>query len=105
MLSYMNKALETFYKQNNENLNKSVSAKDYGQYDQFMAEKISMDAHIFGKHIIQLYRSLFTFTNCLLICQQERVSIHPKLFNDLYNFLDQGVNPLSENDFELPLDY
>lgn len=105
MIGYVNKTLETFYKKNNENLNKSVGAKDYGTFDQHMAQKISMDAHVFGKHIIVLYRNLFSFTNCLIILQQERVSVTPKMFNDLHTFLDQGVNPLSENDFELPLDY
>lgn len=105
MISYMTKSLEQFYKHNHEALNKAVHEKNYEQYDQIMAQKLSMDAHIFGKNIVGLYRSLFSFTNALLICQQERVSTNTDLFKDLFTFMDQAINPISENDSELPLDF
>jgi hypothetical protein len=68
LISYMAKKLEQFYMQNNEELNKSISEKNYPQFDELMAQKVCMDAHVFGKHIIALYRQLFGFTNALLIC-------------------------------------
>lgn len=33
------------------------------------------------------------------------MSVTPDLFKDLYTFMERGVNPLSENDSDLPLDF
>lgn len=68
MISYLPKSLEQFYKKNNEQLNKAIDEKSYQEFDEIMAHKLSMDAHIFGKNIIVLYRLLFSFTNALIIC-------------------------------------
>ena len=52
-----------------------------------------MDAHIFGKNTIALYRSLFSFTHCLTICAGDQVKLTDDLFGTLFGFLDKGVNP------------
>jgi hypothetical protein len=46
-----------------------ITEKDYQRFDEIMATRICMDAHLFGKNIMQLYRQLFSFTNALIICQ------------------------------------
>ena len=88
LISFGHKKLEQFYMRNNDNLSKAFNNKDYQMFDDFMAEKIAMDAHLFAKPVIALYRSLFSFTSVLLILTGEEA----KLQNDvcsggLYNFL------------------
>jgi hypothetical protein len=34
---------------NNEDLNKAITAKSYGEFDEIMANRLCYDAHIFGK--------------------------------------------------------
>lgn len=68
-----------------------------------------MDAHLFGKATLQLYRSLFTFTGALLICAGEGGNISDKAFADgLFSFFDVGVNPRTDfnpiADGEIPED-
>jgi hypothetical protein len=57
---------------NNEELNKAIDEKNYQSYDQILAKKLCMDTHVFGKNTLTLYRSLFSFTNSLIICTGER---------------------------------
>ena len=49
LISFGQKKLEQFYMRNNDNLSKSFHDKDYAGFDNFMAEKIAMDVHLFGK--------------------------------------------------------
>lgn len=68
-----------------------------------MAQKLCMDAHIFGKNTIALYRSLFSFTHSLLICAGDQVQLQPETFATLYKFLDKGVNPNQDVHYLKPL--
>jgi len=88
LLSFQSKKLETFYMKNNEELNKAISEKNYNLYDEILAKKLCMDAHVFGKNTLSLYRSLFSFTNVLIICTK-------------------GVNPYDTklNNRKLPADF
>ena len=52
-----------------------------------------MDAHVFGKNTLSLYRSLFSFTNVLIICVGERTIPTDKMFESCHAFLSKGVNP------------
>jgi len=71
------------------------------------AIRLCMDAHVFGKLTQQNYRSLFTFTNALLICAGDRVKVTGDMFKDLYCFMDHGVNPQRVEDPSVicPLDF
>lgn len=62
-------------------------------FDEQMATRICMDAHVFGKNTLQQYRLLFSFTNALLICAGDRVKVTTDTFKDLYTFMDKGVSP------------
>lgn len=90
LLSFQSKKLEQLYKKNNDDINKSIKEKDYQMFDEHMAFKLCLDAHIFSKNIIVLYRQLFSFTNTLIISSSE---INPKLdYNDLFSFLGTAVS-------------
>ena len=62
-------------------------------FDEQMATRLCMDAHVFGKGTIQLYRQLFSFTNALLICAGDRVKVTADIFKDLFTFMEKGVQP------------
>lgn len=48
-ISFVTKKMEQIYMKNNEDLNKAISAKSYGEFDDIMATRLCYDAHIFGK--------------------------------------------------------
>ena len=52
LISLMYKKTETFYMKNNEAINKAIGEKNYQEFDELMAAKICMDAHVFGKNTI-----------------------------------------------------
>lgn len=83
---------------NNEELNKAIGEKNYQLYDEILAKKLCMDAHVFGKNTLSLYRSLFSFTNTLIICVGERTIPTNQMFETCHSFLTKGVNP---NDAQL----
>jgi hypothetical protein len=70
-------------------------------FDEHMCFKLCLDAHIFNKSTIVLYRQVFSFTNTLLISSSE---INPSLpeYKDVLSFLNGAV---SAKDRELPLDF
>ena len=109
LISFGSKKLEQFYMRNNDQLSQAFNNKDYAQFDEFMAQKIAMDAHLFGKATLSLYRSLFTFTGALLICAGEDAKLSDNVFADgLFSFMNVGVNPRTEfnpiADGEIPED-
>lgn len=56
-----------------------------------------MDAHLFGKATLPLYRSLFSFTGAMLILVGEESKPTANLFSDgIFNFLNNGVNPRTD---------
>lgn len=67
LISFGQKKLEQFYMRNNDELSRSHRDGDYAKFDDCMAHKVAMDAHLFGKPTLPLYQSLFTFTAALLI--------------------------------------
>ena len=93
LLSFQAKKLETFYMKNNEELNKAIGEKNYQLFDEILAKKLCMDAHVFGKNTLSLYRSLFSLTNVLIICVGERTIPTDKMFESCHAFLSKGVNP------------
>jgi hypothetical protein len=103
LISFISSKAEKWYMKNNENLNKSIEEKNYQAFDEIMAEKICVDAHIFGKNTIALYRSLFSFTHCLNICAGDQVSVNEDLFKTVYGFLDKGVQPCRDANTLKPL--
>jgi hypothetical protein len=67
LISFMTKRIEQEYKQNNNEINEAIDQKDYDKYEDAVSYKLCLDAHIFGKGTIGLYRSLFSFTNTLVM--------------------------------------
>lgn len=64
-----------------------------------------MDAHVFGKTTIALYRQLFSFTNALFICTGDRMKVKPETFRDLFSFIDAFAPSRVEfPDQPLPMD-
>jgi len=65
-----------------------------------------MDAHVFGKNTLALFRSLFSFTHSLIICTGERTIPNNSLFENCHSFLSKGVNPrLDSNNENMPADF
>ena len=48
-ISFVTKKIEQIYMKNNEALNKAITAKSYGEFDEIMANRLCYDTHIFGK--------------------------------------------------------
>ena len=48
LISFETGRVEKFYQENNKQLNKAISEKNYGQFDRIFVQKVCMDAHIFG---------------------------------------------------------
>ena len=106
LISFQGKKLEEFYRVNNESVNKAIEAKDWQQFDDLMATRLCMDAHIFGKNTIALYRHFFSFTNALLICSGDRMKVTPEIFKDIFQFMDSFSPTRVEVSVEpLPMDF
>lgn len=88
LISFVGKKLEEFYRTNNESVNKAIESKDWQAFDDLMATRLCMDAHVFGKITISLYRQLFSFTNALMICSGDRMKVTADTFKDLFHFMD-----------------
>lgn len=67
-ISFISKKMQETYMKNNENLNKAIGEKNYQMFDEIIAQKICMDAHLFGKNTNHHYKMLLTFTHALHIC-------------------------------------
>lgn len=52
LISFQGKKLEQFYHRNNDAVNKAIEAKDWQMFDEQMATRLCMDAHVFGKGTI-----------------------------------------------------
>lgn len=106
LISFVGKKLEEFYRMNNENVNKAIEAKDWAAFDDLMATRLCMDAHVFGKNTISLYRQLFSFTNALMICTGDRMKVTAATFKDLFSFMD-AISPyrVEVPDKPLPMDF
>jgi hypothetical protein len=63
----VSKKLEQEYKKSLDEINEAIKTKNYPLFDQIMAHKMSIDSHVIGKGTIALYRSLFSFTNVVLM--------------------------------------
>lgn len=48
-------------------INEAAAKKDIAQFEELMGTKMCLDAHLTGKHILNGFRSLFTFTSSLFI--------------------------------------
>jgi hypothetical protein len=48
-ISFVTKKMEQIYMKGNEELNKAITAKSYGEFDEIMANRLCYDAHMFGK--------------------------------------------------------
>jgi hypothetical protein len=76
------------YMRNHDELRAAQDEKDYQKLDLKLAEKVCMDAHLFGKATLPLYRSLFSFTGALLILVGEESKPSANLFTEgIFNFL------------------
>jgi len=67
LISFMSKRLEQEYRQNNSEINDAIDEKDWEKYEDASAYKLCLDVHVFGKGTLGLYRSLFSFTNTLVM--------------------------------------
>ena len=63
----MAKKVEKTLEQINKDLNKAAHEKDLHTYEDRMSMKMCYAAHLFGKNVLALFRSLFTFTGSLII--------------------------------------
>ena len=103
-VSFMSKRLEQEYKQNNSEVNEAIDQKDYDKYEVASAYKLCLDVHVFGKGTVSLYRSLFSFTNTLIMsigCPQPK--FNKDTFTNLFVFLEQAC--VGQSDQELFADF
>jgi hypothetical protein len=67
LISVMAKKLDHTYEGMNREMSKAFKNKDYGMLENILGIKLCYDAHLIGKNTLANFRSLFTFTNCLII--------------------------------------
>lgn len=107
LISYMTQKIEKIYHKNNDDINKAIDQKNMEQLNEMIASKLCLDVHILGKGTLALYRSLFTFSNALIVCAGDRVKIQDKFFNSHFSFLENCVKPNCnpESSEPLPMDF
>ena len=93
LISYMTQKIEKIYHKNNEEINKAIGEKNMEQLNEMVATKLCIDCHILGKGTLALYRSLFTFSNALIVCAGDRVKPQDKFFESHFSFLENCVKP------------
>jgi hypothetical protein len=91
MISFMEKKLEHKYKELNKLINEAIGEKDMDAYEEYTAFKLGMDVHVFGKGTLDLYRSLLSFTNCLLLCTGSKLQMQGDSFAGLMTFLEKAA--------------
>ena len=89
LISFMSKRIEQEYKHNNSEINDAIDAKDYDKYEEAISNKLCLDVHVFGKGTIGLYRSLFSFTNTLVMAIGDKQKFNQETFTNLFVFLQQ----------------
>lgn len=87
LISFMTKRIEQEYRQNNSEINEAIDQKDYDKYEEATAYKLCLDAHIFGKGTLGLYRSLFSFTNTLVMAIGQKQTFNQETYTNLFVFL------------------
>eukprot|EP00347_Sterkiella_histriomuscorum_P007831 403347399 len=110
----MEKKLEQQYEQLGKSINKAAKERDFNLYEEFMGQKLSIDAHLIGKNTLACFRSLFTFSGALFQSMSSGVSPYQlqdkKVFEDIQNFqqmvlmLRQKLIENGGSGFNTPLD-
>ena len=62
-------------------------------FEEAIAQKLCLDAHVMGKQTIAGYRSLFSFTNALIICTGSKFEIKSESFQNIMGFLEKAKMP------------
>ena len=91
LISFMAKKLEQKYKDCNELINGAIHDNDMEAYEEYVAFKLCMDVHVFGKGTLTLYRSLLSFSNALILCAGTRFQMQADAFGDLMGFLEKAA--------------
>jgi len=50
------------------------------EFEEAIAQRLCLDVHVFGKQTIAGYRSLFSFSNALIICTGSKYEIKADSF-------------------------
>ena len=87
-ISFMEKKLESKYKEVNGLINDALKEKDYDMYEEYCAFKLCIDAHLLGKGTLSLYRSLISFTNALLLSTATGFKPVANSFENVMTFLE-----------------
>jgi hypothetical protein len=59
--------VEKIYEHLAKAINEAAAKKDLATFEEYMGQKMCIDAHITGKNTLAGFRSLFTFTGSLMI--------------------------------------
>ena len=59
--------VEKVYEQLSKTINDAAKKKDLASFEEYMGQKMCIDAHLIGKNTLAGFRSLFTFTGTLFI--------------------------------------
>tara|TARA_B110000285_G_C15127215_1_gene621055 strand:- start:1153 stop:1389 length:237 start_codon:yes stop_codon:yes gene_type:complete len=70
------------------------------EFEEAIAQRLCLDVHVFGKQTIAGYRSLFSFSNALIICTGSKYEIKADSFQGFMRFLEQA--PMSSGLFDGP---
>ena len=69
-------------------INEAGQKRDFGQFEELMGVKMSIDAHIVGKNTLAGYRQFFTFTGALFMVMNN---------NETYISLREDIPKTFEN--------
>ena len=76
------------------------------EFEEAIAQRLCLDVHVFGKQTISAYRSLFSFTNALIICTGSKFDMKKDSFENLMAFLEKAPIPSGVfDDVELFADF
>ena len=66
LINMMATKIEKIYEQLAKAINEAAHKKDLATFEEYMGQKMCIDAHITGKNTLAGFRSLFTFTGALM---------------------------------------
>lgn len=95
----MAKKVEKTLEMLNKDINKAAKEKDMQTLEEKFSYKLCYDAHLFGKNILANFRSLFTFTNALIMSMTSNKPLNAKYFEDYDTFQKEVITlPVEKGD-------
>ena len=104
LISLITKKLEQQYEQISKAVNKAAGEKDIASYEEFMGQKLSIDAMVCGKNTLQGFRQLLTFSGALFIAMNNYEYYAPEFFSDIEVFQRKVMHLPIEPIANMPLD-